>query len=76
MPLPAYGVLVGTFSHLTRDDPTPAGVYSHGTLHVDTPAGQYEGAVDDLSLTVHDGEWKVYGIQVAAATDEEPEARP
>ncbi len=27
-------------------------------------------------LAVHEGEWKVNGIQVAAATDEEPEARP
>jgi hypothetical protein len=27
-------------------------------------------------LAVHEGQWKVYGIQVAAATDEEPEARP
>jgi hypothetical protein len=27
-------------------------------------------------LAVHEGEWKVYGIQVAAATDEQPEARP
>jgi len=27
-------------------------------------------------MVVHDGEWKVYGMQVAAATDEEPEARP
>jgi hypothetical protein len=27
-------------------------------------------------MTEHDGEWKVDGLQVAAATDEEPEARP
>ena len=27
-------------------------------------------------VTEHEGEWKVYGIQVAAATHEEPEARP
>jgi hypothetical protein len=27
-------------------------------------------------MVQHDGEWKVYGIQVAAPTDEEPEARP
>jgi hypothetical protein len=27
-------------------------------------------------VVMHGGEWKVYGIQVAAATDEEPEARP
>lgn len=27
-------------------------------------------------MVQHDGEWKVYGMQVAAPTDEEPEARP
>jgi uncharacterized protein DUF2278 len=46
MPLPAYGVLVGTLNHFTRDDPAPTGVFTHGTLHVDTPAGEYAGAVD------------------------------
>jgi hypothetical protein len=46
MPLPAYGVLVGTLNHFTREDPTPSGVYAHGKLYVDTPAGQYESAVD------------------------------
>jgi hypothetical protein len=46
MPLPTYGVLVGIFSYLTRDDPTSTGVHSHGTLHVDAPAGEYEGVVD------------------------------
>ena len=45
MPLPAYGVLIGTLNHFTREDPT-LGSYSHGKLYVDTPAGQYEGAVD------------------------------
>ena len=49
MPLPAYGVLIGTLNHFTRDDPTPTGSFSHGTLYVDTPAGQYEGAVDVLT---------------------------
>jgi Uncharacterized conserved protein (DUF2278) len=46
MPLPAYGVLIGTLNHFTRDNLTPTGSFRHGTLHVDTPAGQYEGAVD------------------------------
>src|SRR5262252_6590001 len=46
MPLPAYGVLIGTLSHFTRDDPNTAGSWYHGKLYVDTPAGQYEGAVD------------------------------
>jgi hypothetical protein len=49
MPVPAYGVLVGTLSHFTRDDPTATAAYSHGTLYVDTPAGQYECAVDVLT---------------------------
>ena len=51
MPLPAYGVLVGTLSHFTCDDPTPAGLWSRGILHVDAPAGQYEGAVDVATPT-------------------------
>ena len=41
MPLPAYGVLMGTLKHFTREDPNPAGSYSHGTLSLDTPAGPY-----------------------------------
>jgi Uncharacterized conserved protein (DUF2278) len=49
MPLPAYGVLIGTLNHFTRDDLTPTGSFRHGTLHVDTPAGRYEGAVDVLT---------------------------
>ncbi len=49
MPLPAYGVLVGTLNHFTRDDLTPTDSFRHGTLHLDTPAGQYEGAVDTLT---------------------------
>jgi hypothetical protein len=39
MPLPAYGVLIGTLHHFTRDDPTPTGSWYHGTLVVDTPTG-------------------------------------
>jgi hypothetical protein len=46
MPLPAYGVLIGTLNHFTREDPNTYGSWYHGTLSVDTPAGQYEGAVD------------------------------
>jgi hypothetical protein len=46
MLLPAYGVLIGTLNHFTREAPTAFGPFSHGKLHVDTPAGQYEGAVD------------------------------
>src|SRR6478672_671145 len=46
MPLPAYGVLVGTLNHFTREDPNNYGSWYHGKMYVDTPAGQYEGAVD------------------------------
>jgi hypothetical protein len=46
MPLPAYGVLVGTLNHFTREDPNNSGSWYYGKLYVDTPAGQYEGAVD------------------------------
>jgi Uncharacterized conserved protein (DUF2278) len=49
MPLPAYGVLVGTLSLFTRDSLTPTGSFRHGALHVDTPVGQYECAVDVLT---------------------------
>ena len=46
MPLPAYGVLIGTLNHFTREDPNNYGSWYHGKLYVDTPCGQYEGAVD------------------------------
>jgi hypothetical protein len=46
MPLPAYGVLIGTLNHFTREDPNNYGSWYHGKLYVDTPGGQYEGAVD------------------------------
>jgi hypothetical protein len=46
MPLPAYGVLIGTLHHFTREDPNTSGSWYHGKLYVDTPAGQSEGAVD------------------------------
>jgi hypothetical protein len=52
MPLPAYGVLVGTLSLISRDNLTPTGSFRQGTLHVDTPAGQYECAVDVLTPSV------------------------
>lgn len=49
MPLPAYGVLVGTLSLFSRDNLAPTGAFRHGMLHVDTPAGPYEAAVDVLA---------------------------
>jgi len=50
MPLPAYGVVVGTLSHVTRDEPTPAGLWSRSILHLDTPSGQFTGTVDSTTL--------------------------
>jgi hypothetical protein len=46
MPLPDYGVLVGTLDHFVRESPTNYGTYYHGKLYVQTPNGLYEGAVD------------------------------
>lgn len=46
MPLPDYGVLVGTLNHFNREDPDNYGSWYHGKLYVDAPNGQYEGAVD------------------------------
>jgi hypothetical protein len=46
MPLPAYGVLIGTLNHFTREDPNTLGSWYHGKLYVDTPGGQYEATVD------------------------------
>jgi len=46
MPLPAYGVLIGTLNRFTREDPNNFGSWYHGKIYVDTPAGTYECAVD------------------------------
>ncbi|WP_103352290.1 DUF2278 family protein [Amycolatopsis sp. CA-128772] len=46
MPLPAYGVLIGTLVSFTREDPTDFGSWYHGKLTVQAPQGQYECAVD------------------------------
>jgi hypothetical protein len=46
VPLPDYGVLVGTLDHFARENPTNFGTYYHGKLYVQTPQGIYEGAVD------------------------------
>jgi uncharacterized protein YukJ len=46
MPLPDYGVVVGTLNRFTREDPNNFGSWYHGKIYVDTPNGQYECAVD------------------------------
>jgi len=46
MPLPAYGVLIGTLNRYEREAPDNFGHYFHGFLYVDAPAGQYKCAVD------------------------------
>jgi uncharacterized protein YukJ len=46
MPLPSYGVLIGTMNRFARDDPDNFGSWYHGKIYVDTPQGEYECAVD------------------------------
>ncbi len=46
MPLPDYGVLVGTLNRFTRDDPNDFGSWYHGKLYIQAPAGEYECVVD------------------------------
>lgn len=46
MPLPAYGVLIGTLNRFTREDRNNFGSWYHGKIYVDAPNGQYECAVD------------------------------
>ncbi len=46
MPLPDYGVLIGTLISFTREDPNDFGSWYHGKMTVEAPAGRYECAVD------------------------------
>src|SRR4051794_3928290 len=46
VPLPTYGVLLGTLNRFAREDPNNFGSWYHGKMYVDAPAGQYECAVD------------------------------
>ncbi|WP_033262760.1 DUF2278 family protein [Amycolatopsis vancoresmycina] len=46
MPLPGYGVLIGTLVSFTREDPNDFGSWYHGKLTVQAPQGAYECAVD------------------------------
>jgi hypothetical protein len=46
MPLPHYGVLIGSFAGFTRDPHHDLGDWYHGHLHVSAPAGTYQAALD------------------------------
>jgi uncharacterized protein YukJ len=46
MPLPSYGVLLGTLDRFVREDPNNFGSWYHGKIYVNAPAGKYECAVD------------------------------
>jgi uncharacterized protein DUF2278 len=46
MPLPLYGVVIGSFAGFTRDPQHDFGHWYHGHLRVSAPAGTYEAALD------------------------------
>ncbi|WP_371498684.1 YukJ family protein [Kitasatospora sp. NBC_00374] len=46
MPLPLYGVAIGTFHDFTRDPQHEYGEWYHGHLSLNTPAGIREAALD------------------------------
>jgi hypothetical protein len=46
LPLPSYGVLIGSLIRFAREDPSDFGSWYHGKLYVGAPEGQYECAVD------------------------------
>jgi uncharacterized protein YukJ len=46
MPLPHYGVAIGSFAGFTRDPQHEYGHWYHGHLGVVAPAGRYEAALD------------------------------
>src|SRR5215471_5881603 len=46
MPLPHYGVVIGSFAGFTRDSVHDFGHWYHGHLRVSAPAGTYEATLD------------------------------
>jgi uncharacterized protein DUF2278 len=46
MPLPAYGVAIGTYVSFARDPQDQYGRWYHGHLTIATPAGEYQSALD------------------------------
>jgi Uncharacterized conserved protein (DUF2278) len=46
VPLPRYGVAIGTFVSFARDPQDQYGHWYHGHLTIDTPEGQFQSALD------------------------------
>jgi hypothetical protein len=46
VPLPRYGVAIGTFVRFARDPQDSFGHWYHGHLTIATPAGEYQSALD------------------------------
>jgi len=46
VPLPQYGVAIGTFVSFARDPQDQFGRWYHGHLTIDTPAGHFQSALD------------------------------
>jgi hypothetical protein len=46
MPLPRYGVVIGTLIRFYRDPPDNFGHWYHGHIEVDTPSGLWTSALD------------------------------
>ncbi len=46
MPLPDYGVVIGSFERFAREDPNNYGSWYHGMIYLNTPQGEYQCAVD------------------------------
>jgi hypothetical protein len=46
MPLPSYGVAIGTYLSFARDPQDNFGHWYHGHIRIQTPAGVYQSALD------------------------------
>ena len=62
MPLPRYGVAIGTYVSFVRDPQDQYGRWYHGHLTIDTPGGQFQSALDVDTPSEQESE-------VAARTD-------
>jgi hypothetical protein len=67
MPLPHYGVVLGTFGGFRRDDPDEFGKYYHGHVTVNLPGGEtYNCAVDvDTHNDAIHVEWRLQHLRPA-----------
>lgn len=64
MPLPSYGVVVGTLDHYQRDQLNDYGQYYHENVYVTTPGGLYHCAIDVDTKQTNDGvEWRVVPME-------------